>query len=288
MSTNTTLDLAGAVGAGQAYRKNALLLQQAQEEADMKPKVNELRRRYATGDQAAMQELAVLSPEQAKQFVDAVSGMDEMNRKKVEQRNNEIGAMAAAIISSDDPAKMYKYVRSNLSTEDQAKMPEKYDQMWVTQRLAEAKDFRAILTQPDRFQSYTVGGVTKVYRNGELVDQGPSEEELNRRKKKQEDDAETGGTGLKSSDESLMYRQVVGMFGGIHNPLTGEVSFGDPQMAVKAQRVASRATQIFRSGGKSRSESVEQAMREAQEAPPAPGRPGGKPAGKPNASSVFK
>jgi hypothetical protein len=244
-------------------QKNMMVLGAAKRESDIQAAAGPLRQRIENGDHSAASELLVLSPDEAAKYADSVTKMNENQRKQAEDNNNQIGAAAAAVLESDDPASMYNYVRAHVHPKLQAMMPEAYDPNWTTHVLAQAKDFRAILTKNDQWNSYTVDGVTKVYKNGKPFDQGASEGSLNRKNAKDlKAMGEDGQGGIKSADESLITRQVTAAFGGIYNPMTGEVKFSDKSIGTKAQNTMARASAIFAKGGITRSEAVSQALKE--------------------------
>lgn len=77
--------------------------------------------------------------------------------------------------------------------------------------------------------------------------------------------AQTTG-GLRTADASLIYRQAAGLFGGTYDPLTGRFAGLDPEGAQSVQRIASRASVIFKAGGVDHATAVDQALDEAQSA----------------------
>src|SRR5690606_39699116 len=55
--------------------------------------------------------------------------------------------------------------------------------------------------------------------------------------------------GFKASDTNAIYRQAVGLFeGGTWDPITGRIAGLSKEQAAQAQRIASRASQIYASG----------------------------------------
>lgn len=99
-----------------------------------------------------------------------------------------------------------------------------------------------------------------------------------------------GPGGLKASDSNTINRQVVNAFGGLYDPVTGQISGLDPQQAKRVVDVSARASQIYQEGGGSvdHSTAVQRALQEAdagggQPQPGAPAQP--PPANRPPLSS---
>lgn len=253
------IDLGEAIGQAQTIKRNSLLLQKATREEDTANKLISARQRLANGDQSAMSDMLVLSPEETHQYSNAIGRMDENQRKQSEENLHQVGAMAATILHSENPEQAYQWVKTQVSPEIASTMPDQYDQNWVAYHLAAAKDGMTLLgkmTGPPT--KITVGTEDVVYdKNGKEIARTKSGEQV------RHDKAQSQRAGeLKSADESLINKEVSQTFGGIYNPMTGEVKFSDPQAGQKAQQITADAVKIYQNGGGriSRSEAVRQAM----------------------------
>lgn len=76
----------------------------------------------------------------------------------------------------------------------------------------------------------------------------------------------TNAGGLPSAVSSLIFRQASALYGGTYDPLTGRFAGLDREAAASVQRIASRASVIFRQGGVDPQTAVDQALTEAQAA----------------------
>lgn len=75
-----------------------------------------------------------------------------------------------------------------------------------------------------------------------------------------------GSSGIKTADSSLLFRQSSALFGGTYDPTTGRFAGLDKESAAKVQRIASRASAIFKRGGIDHATAVDQALDEMQQA----------------------
>jgi hypothetical protein len=75
-------------------------------------------------------------------------------------------------------------------------------------------------------------------------------------------DKPASGGGFKAADTNAIYRQSSGLFGGTYNPLTGQFTGLDRDQAEQAQRIASRASQIYAAGGVDHATAVDIALQE--------------------------
>lgn len=81
----------------------------------------------------------------------------------------------------------------------------------------------------------------------------------------------TNAGGLPSSVSGLIYRQSAGLYGGTYDPVTGRFAGLDREAAANVQRLASRASVIFKAGGVDPQTAVDQALEEMKAASAAGG-----------------
>lgn len=243
-----TFDPVGSFANGQNLKANSLKLQKAKQEGETGNALKIARQRLASGDQSALQDMLVLSPEETQRYAQAVGQMDENTRKQHEANLNQIGAAAAAILHSSNPEQAYQWAKTNASPEIASQMPEKYDQNWVAYHLAQAKDGISVLQKinsgDDKFFQYSVNGTTKVFKGGKLFDQGKSEGAMNRDSR---ENALANGGGLKGADESRILKASQMLLGGTFD-MNGNLLSMDPQRSIKAQNIATDATRLMQSG----------------------------------------
>jgi len=209
-----------------------------------------LRQKAVGGDVSAQQQLLALDPEGGATFIDAVSKMDDRKIKATQRSVDEMGQLAGYVLQGKTPeeqARRYQLMYQGVSPEVQSKLPEKYDPQFMEMSLSKAMAMDKLLENPKAIQ---VGGEDVVYKAGREVE----------RKIRPVKTSGTGsdGGGVKSADESLMYRQSVELLGGLFDQ-AGNITNLDPTVRNKVQGIATEATKIFREGGVTRSQAVKQA-----------------------------
>jgi len=209
-----------------------------------------LRQKAVGGDVSAQQQLLALDPEGGATFIDAVSKMDDRKIKATQRSVDEMGQLAGYVLQGKTPeeqARRYQLMYQGVSPEVQSKLPEKYDPQFMEMSLSKAMAMDKLLENPKAIQ---VGGEDVVYKAGREVE----------RKTRPVKTSGTGsdGGGVKSADESLMYRQSVELLGGLFDQ-AGNITNLDPTVRNKVQGIATEATKIFREGGVTRSQAVKQA-----------------------------
>lgn len=210
-----------------------------------------LRQKAVTGDTNAQQQLLAIDPEGGASFIDAVSKMDDRKLKFAQQKVDEMGQMAATVINAapERQATLYQQMLTTLPPESVAKMPKELDLNFLEVSLSKAMAMDKILENPKAIQ---VGGEDVVYQRGKEIERG---------KRPVKAGAGTGGAGgLKSGDESLMYRQAAELLGGMFDA-AGNLQALDPQTRTKAQAIATEATNLFRQGGITRTQAVANAAK---------------------------
>lgn len=236
-------------GARSRNKLSALKLQEAEREVAERPQreaqakerknmLTSLRTDAAGGDADAQQQLLALDPEGGAEFIDALSKMDKRQREATKRTVDEMGQLSAYVLQGETPEKQqqrYNAVYQNVSPEIQERLPEQYDPQFVELSLSKATTMDKLLENPKRIQ---VGGEDVVYKGGREIE----------RKKRPEDDKDGKGVDLKSSDESLMYRQAAERMGGMVDD-DGNIRAIDPTVRPKVQAIASRASEIYTQGG---------------------------------------
>lgn len=210
-----------------------------------------LRQKAVAGDTNAQQQLLAIDPEGGASFIDAVSKMDDRKLKFAQQKVDEMGQMAATVINAapEKQATLYQQMLTTLPPESVAKMPKELDLNFLEVSLSKAMAMDKILENPKAIQ---VGGEDVVYQRGKEIERG---------KRPVKAGAGTGGAGgLKSGDESLMYRQAAELLGGMFDA-AGNLQALDPQTRTKAQAIATEATNLFRQGGITRTQAVANAAK---------------------------
>lgn len=209
-----------------------------------------LRQKAVGGDISAQQQLLALDPEGGASFIDAVTKMDDRKIKATKRSVDEMGQLAGYVLQGKTPeeqARRYQLMYQGVSPEVQSKLPEAYDPQFMELSLSKAMAMDKLLENPKAIQ---VGGEDVVYKAGREVE----------RKTRPVKTSGTGsdGGGVKSADESLMYRQSVELLGGLFDQ-AGNITNLDPTVRNKVQGIATEATNIFREGGVTRSQAVKQA-----------------------------
>lgn len=209
-----------------------------------------LRQKAVGGDVSAQQQLLALDPEGGATFIDAVTKMDDRKIKATQRSVDEMGQLAGYVLQGKTPeeqARRYQLMYQGVSPEVQSKLPEQYDPQFMELSLSKAMAMDKLLENPKAIQ---VGGEDVVYKAGREVE----------RKTRPVKASGTGsdGGGVKSADESLMYRQSVELLGGLFDQ-AGNITNLDPTVRNKVQGIATEATNIFREGGVTRSQAVKQA-----------------------------
>lgn len=209
-----------------------------------------LRKKAVGGDVSAQQQLLALDPEGGASFIDAVTKMDDRKIKATQRSVDEMGQLAGYVLQGKTPeeqARRYQLMYQGVSPEVQSKLPEAYDPQFMELSLSKAMAMDKLLENPKAIQ---VGGEDVVYKSGREVE----------RKTRPVKTSGTGsdGGGVKSADESLMYRQSVELLGGLFDQ-AGNITNLDPTVRNKVQGIATEATNIFREGGVTRSQAVKQA-----------------------------
>ena len=211
-----------------------------------------------SGDAGALNTLYVLDADTAKTIADRVSTMSEQEREQAKSARIEMAQMAAWVQDAKTPEEALERlanVASTLPEESANEMQKELEgfggdaKKYASFSLGRVKDVDTIFENPE---SIRVGGEDVVYKGGR---------EVERQARPDKSSGGGGGAGgLKSADESLMYRQSVELLGGIFDQ-AGNITNLDPDVRNRVQGIATEATNIFRAGGVTRSQAVKQAAK---------------------------
>jgi hypothetical protein len=224
----------------------------AAERANM---LTDLRGGAVAGDQGAVQQLMAIDPDGGAKFMEALGKMDDRKIEATKRTVDEIGKTVHGIMNIKDPAKqadVYKRFYDQATPEIKAGLSPTYNQNEMTLALNKAMTLDQILENP---KSISVGGRDDVYKLGKKIDSGV--------KPVKDSKGGKGGSGgsLNSSGESLMYKQAMGYFNPMKDPITGELTILANDTP-KAQAITAEATKIFSQlGNISRSTAVEMAAK---------------------------
>ena len=249
---------------GELEREIAERPERERKAAERRNMLTGLRTKAAGGDQDAAARLLAIDPENGPKFIDALSKMDERKLEATKRAVDEIGQLSAYVLQGQTPEEQerrYFLMRENLNPEAAARLPDQYDPAFMELSLSKATAMDQLLAAPD---VRTVGGEDVVYRQGR---------EVERATRPVKGSGTSGAGGLKSADESLMYRQAVELLGGLFDQ-QGNITNLDPDTRNKVQAIATEAANIFvREGNITRSEAVKRAAKsyglDVKDAPPA-------------------
>ena len=207
--------------------------------------LTDVRSQAATGDDNAQRQLLAIDPEGGASFIKAVGAMDDRKLKAAQSKVDEMGQMAATVINAkpEKQARLYQQMLSTLPPESIAKMPKDLDLNFLEVSLSKAMAMDKILENP---KAIRVGNEDVVYQRGQEIERGKVPEKSG---------SGPGDGSLKSGDESLMYRQAAELLGGMFDA-AGNLQALDPETRTKAQAIATEATNLFRAGGITRTQSV--------------------------------
>lgn len=212
--------------------------------------VTDLREKAVGGDQQARDKLLVIDST-AKEFISHIDKADAKQAKQAQENIDQMGRMLGVVQRVTDPTEReakYQQARSMLPEATQAKMPKNYNQNDVDLTLAKLN----LMADVAENKVLTFGGEDILYKDGKEI------ERANRPVKS--GSGGSGSGGLKSGDESLMYRQAAERLGGMFDA-AGNLQALDPETRGKVQGIATEATKIFQRGGVTRSQAVEEAAK---------------------------
>lgn len=224
--------------------------QEAEQTAKRRNLASGLREKAVVGDKDAERQLIALDPEGGQVFLDAVGKMDKRQIEVAKRMVDQIGQMSHFVLSGKTPeeqAARYERMRGSLREDVRARIPEEFDPMFMELSLAKAIPMEKAL---ENASVTDFGEKQLLQRHGRVIGEA-------KRPVKATKGTASGTGGLKSADESLMYRQAAELLGGIFDQ-DGKITNLDPQARNKVQAIAAEAAKIYqRRGNISRSEAVQ-------------------------------
>lgn len=216
-----------------------------------------LRQQAVQGDEDAQKQLLAIDPEGGADFLEAVDKMGEREREQAKQQIAEMGSMTATILQAPEErrAQLYQQMLGMLPQESAAKMPPEYDPDFLEISLAKLRSMDDILS----VKSVSFGKEDILVKGGREVERA---DKPVKKGKGGGSGSGSGSGGLKSSGESLMYRQAAELLGGIFDQ-QNKITNLDPQTRNTVQAIATRATEIYEEKGNiSRTKAVTLAAKE--------------------------
>lgn len=214
-----------------------------------------LRQASTQGDVDAQKQLLAIDTEGGASFIEAVDKMGDRERARVQQQIDEKATMTATILQAQPEKRpaLYQQMLSMLPEESLAKMPKEYNENYMELALAKQRAMDNILD----VKAVKFGGQNVLVKGGREVERADIPV------KKTGGAGAGGGGGLKSGDESLMYKQSVELLNGIFDE-KGNITNLDPQTRNTVQAIATEATNIYvKEGNITRSEAVKRAAKKA-------------------------
>lgn len=191
------------------------------------------------GSNSPLAGMAAIDPAAANDVRTFLNGLSEDDRKVAEQNVDQIGRMAAFVLTSDDPEKAYQQVYASIDPKvrTQTKMPSAYDEGWVKLQLANAQSVDEII----KADAQALTDLNKDAPSGyQWTDKTKSA--LRPVKGGPHDPAVEGAKGgLETGIINAIRSTVTGQFDGFYDPQTGEIGFADPTQAGRALAVMAEA-----------------------------------------------
>ena len=211
--------------------------------------VTDLKQKAVGGDQAARDKLLVIDST-TKEFITHIDNASAEQAKQAQENIDQMGRMLGVVQQVTDPVQReakYQQAKSMLPKATQAKMPKNYNQNDVDLTLAKLN----LMADVAEHKVLAFGGEDILYKDGK---------EIGRAQRPVKAGAGSGSGGLKSGDESLMYRQAAELLGGMFDA-AGNLQALDPETRTKAQAIATEATNLFENGGITRTQAVADAAK---------------------------
>lgn len=207
-----------------------------------------LRQKAAVGDTNAARQFLAVGGDPS--FIDAVGKMDKRQREESKAALDEKGRMLATVRNAKPERQemLYQQMLNILPDEEKSKMPANYNPNFIDVSLSKIVTMDQILENPKLVK---FGKEDVLYKGGIEVDRTDSAVKSG---------SGSGSGGLKSGDESLMYKQAAERLGGMFDA-AGNLQALDPETRSKVQGIATEATKIFQRGGVTRSQAVEEAAK---------------------------
>ncbi len=245
-------------------------------------KLRDLRGKALDGRIDAMNQMAVIDPKQAEEVRRYYAGLKDDEKKQFDENVTKAGQMGAWVLNQPNREQAYADAREMLMETNPklaAQMPEKFNESWVELQVAQASTMKDIIDQGDGGKPNTTGAPkdmmwTKDGTGVVPIPGGPLDPK----------NKATAPNSLDNAVSSNIRLAVQQAFGGMYDPVTGEMGFNDPTTAQRAMGVMAQAEKLAQ-GGMAPLQAVQQAMQQAGgnvltpgAAPATPGAPLASPA----------
>lgn len=241
-------------GARTRNKMASLQLSEAEREIEQRPirekaeqnrniMLTDLRQKAVGGDDNASRQFLAVGGDPS--FLEAVGKMDDRQLEESKRAIDEKGRMLATVRNAAPERQegLYQQMLSMLPDESKTNMPKQYDSNFIDLALTKMITMDKILENPKAVQ---IGGEDILFKQGKEIERG---------KRPVKAGGSGGEGGLKSGDESLMYRQAAELLGGMFDA-AGNLQALDPETRTKAQAIATEATNLFKQGGITRTQAV--------------------------------
>lgn len=272
----------GQQGQEQTNAMNALRLDEARRGVADENVLRSTRGAMATAAGMTPQQAALvtISPAKADEVRKFFNEADEAKRTELVNTVDQMGQAAAYVQSSADPAAAYLRVKEMMPEKVQAQMPAQYDENYVLKSLSQATEMRQLL---DTLQPKEKA---KPPANYEWAEDGTSLRPIKGGPADPATKAKEAG-GLETAEANGIRSTVAVAFGGMYDPISGEISGLDPEEGSRMVDVVARAQEIaIAEPGIAPARAASRALAEAGMSAPAaapatsPAPAGGAPAGK--------
>lgn len=144
-----TFDLASIDQAAQRGRLQDLQMQGIRQGMDDRRSLRELVPKAVSGDEGARAQAVGINPDLAGMF----ASMDERQLAQAKQRSEQVGRLAAGVLSSDNPQAAYQQARQYATQElgiPAEQMPEQYDPAFLHSAMNQSRKAEDILAQHEQ------------------------------------------------------------------------------------------------------------------------------------------
>jgi len=257
-------------GARNRNKLAALQLGEAEREIEQRPikeaaakkrnlMITDLRRKAVGGDQQAKNELMVIDSKDAQAFQDSLLKQTTKQKEAAKANIDEMARMSTWVLDAKDEnlaQERLNHVFKSMQPEVAERFTTKFKNSGMTAleyadlSMRKTLDMKTLMSDPKVTQ----------FGDEDIMTKLGSEVGRTKTAKGKGGKGSSGSGGLKSSDESLMYRQAAAYFGGFTDPATGEMSGILQNDVPRAQAIAAEAAKIKSANASiSISEAIQQA-----------------------------